>query len=186
MLIVASYIHIHACANHGREGFWGGYGRRSMSQGATQLPQSVGMRLGTWSTSVDLAWDPIQPHGGGGSGTSDSGGGGECAKSGCWRVQGWSKKVFPPMTWGALSEARRVPPQETVIRGHGGDYCARRHNTSKYNINSYNTDDTYNTGTYIQYRHIHTMVNLRKTIYLTWGPQHLGKVSIPSNGTFTF
>ena len=65
MLIVASYIHIHACANHGREGSLGGCGRRSMSQGATQLPQSVGMRLGIWSTSVDLAWDPIQPRGGG-------------------------------------------------------------------------------------------------------------------------
>ena len=39
MLIVASYIHIHACANHGREGSLGGCGRRCMSQGATKLPQ---------------------------------------------------------------------------------------------------------------------------------------------------
>jgi hypothetical protein len=65
---------------------------------------------------------------------------GGCAKSGCQRGQGWRKKVFEPMTWGALSEARRVPPQETVIRGRCGDSCACRCNRSQYNMNSYNTD----------------------------------------------
>ena len=111
------------------------------------------MRLGTWSTSAESAWDPIQPRGGGGSGTSDSGGGGVCVRNRV--VGGYRDGVnFPPMTWGALSEARRVPPQETVVRGHGDDYCACRCNTSKYNINSYNTGSYRR---YIQYRHIHTI-----------------------------
>ena len=34
-----TYSHIHACANHGREGSLGGCGRRCMSQEATKLPQ---------------------------------------------------------------------------------------------------------------------------------------------------
>ncbi len=76
---------------------------------------------------------------------------GGCAKSGCRRVQGWRKKVFAPMTCGALSEARRVPPRGTVIRGRGGDSCACRYNTSQYNINSYNTD------IYIRYIYTHAI-----------------------------
>ena len=64
---------------------------------------------------------------------------GACAKLGCRRVQRWSKKVFPPMTWGTLSKAPRVPPQETAIRGNGCDYCVCCCNTSKYNIDSFNT-----------------------------------------------
>ena len=114
---------------------------------------------------------------------------GGCAKSGRWRVQGWSKKVFPPMTWGALSEARRVPPQETVIRGHGGDYCACRCNTSKYNINSYNTGSYRR---YIQYRHIHTIQTHTyngqpaKNNLLDLGARALSKVSFPRNCTCTF
>ena len=99
------------------------------------------MGLGTGSTSSDLAWYSNQPYGGGGSGTSDGGGGGGCAKSGCPGVQGWRKKVFAPMTWDALSEARRVPPQETVIWGRSGDSCACR----------------YNTDIYIRYIHIHAI-----------------------------
>ena len=35
------------------------------------------------------------------------------------------------------------------------------------------TDDTHNTVIYIQYRHIHAMANQRKTIFLTWWPEHL-------------
>jgi hypothetical protein len=35
------------------------------------------------------------------------------------------------------------------------------------------TDDTYDTVIYIQYRHIHTMANQRKTIILTWRSEHL-------------
>ena len=99
----------------------------------------------------DGAWDRVDKlrsglvlqqavRGGGGSGTSDGGGGGGCAKLGCQGVQGWRKKVFAPMTWDALSEARRVPPQETVIWGRGSDSCACLCNRSQYNINSYNTD----------------------------------------------
>ena len=64
---------------------------------------------------------------------------GGCAKWGCGGAQGWSKKVLAPMSWGALSEARLVQPQETVIRGHGCDYCVCSCNTSKYTINSFNT-----------------------------------------------
>ncbi len=94
------------------------------------------MGLGSGSTSADSAWDRSQPRGVGGSGTSNSGGGGGCAKLGCERAQGWRKKVLAPMSWGALSEARLVA---TVIRGHGGDYCVCRCNTSKYTINSFNT-----------------------------------------------
>jgi hypothetical protein len=97
------------------------------------------MGLGSGSTSADSASDRSKPRGVGGSGTSDSGGGGGCAKWGCRGAQGWSKKVLAPMSWVALSEARLVPPQETVIRGHGGDYCVCRCNTSKYTINSFNT-----------------------------------------------
>ena len=52
------------------------------------------------------------------------------------------------MTWDALSEARRVPPQETVIWGRCSDSCACRCNRGQYNINSYNTD------IYIRYIHI--------------------------------
>jgi hypothetical protein len=113
------------------------------------------MGLGSGSTSADSAsdWDPPPPPGGGGGGGgglrdlrrySDSGGGMCVCEIGLSDsegtgplLQGWSKNVFAPMP--RLSEARRVPPQETVTRGHGGDCCACRCNTSKYNINSYNT-----------------------------------------------
>jgi hypothetical protein len=99
----------------------------------------------------DGAWDRVDKLGsglvlqpavrGGRSGTSDGGGGGGCAKSSCRRVQGWSKKVFASMTWDALSQARRVPLQETVIWGRSGDSCACR----------------YNTDIYIRYIHIHAI-----------------------------
>jgi hypothetical protein len=48
------------------------------------------------------------------------------------------------------------------------------------------TDDTYDTVIYIQYRHIHTKANQRKTIFLTWGPEHLSIFSVPRNLTCTF
>ncbi len=48
------------------------------------------------------------------------------------------------------------------------------------------TDDTYNTVIYIQYRHIHTMANQSKTIFLTWWPKHLAIFPSQRNLTCTF
>ena len=93
------------------------------------------------------------------------------------------------MSWGALSEARLVQPQETVIRGHGGDYCVCRCNTSKYTINSFNTG-WYRR--YTQYSHIHTIQTHTcngqpaQNNFLDLVARTLSNFSLPRNLTCTF
>jgi hypothetical protein len=48
------------------------------------------------------------------------------------------------------------------------------------------TDDTHNTGIYIQYKHIHAMANQRKTIFFDLVARTLSKFSLPRNLTSTF
>ena len=74
------------------------------------------------------------------------------------------------MTWGTLSKAPLVPPQETAIRKMAViivSAAAIQANTILIHSIQLHTDNTHNTFIYIQYRHIHTMVNQQKTIYLT-------------------
>ena len=142
------YMHIHAYTGTymhapitvGR-GLWGAVADAVCLRERRNFPNRLGWGLGPGRQARIWPGTPISRTGGGGSGTSDGGGGGGCAKSGCPGVQGWRKKVFAPMTWDALSEARRVPPTETVIWGRGGDSCACR----------------YNTDIYIRYIHIHAI-----------------------------
>jgi hypothetical protein len=59
------------------------------------FPNGLGWGLGevgSGSTSADLAWDPTQPRVGGGSGTSDSGGGGGVRKIGLSEGTGMESK----------------------------------------------------------------------------------------------
>ncbi len=78
-----------------------------------------------------------------------------------------------------MSRARRVPPPETVIRGRGCacqilvPAAAIQANTALIHTIQAYTDDTNDTFTYINYRHIHTMANQRKTVFFTWAPEHL-------------
>ena len=148
------YMHIqsHTCMRQSRwGGVFGGLWQTLYVSGSDE----------TSPIGWDGAWDRVDKLGSGlvsypavrggavqGPPTGEEGG---CAKSGCRRGQGWREKVFATMTWGALSEACRVPQQETVIRGRCGDSCACRSNRSKYKIN------TYNTGRYIQYILIHAI-----------------------------
>ncbi len=119
-------------------GLWGAVADAVCLRERYYFPNRLGWGLGVQVDKRGFGLGPHPAARGGGLGTSYCGGGGGLRGIGLSEVHGGSKKVFSPMTWGALSEARRVPPQETVIRGHGGDYCACSCNTSKYNINSYN------------------------------------------------
>jgi hypothetical protein len=145
---------MHAPITVGR-GLWGAVADAVCLRKRRNFPNRLGLVLGP-GLQARICPGFLSSRAGG-VGFRDLGGGrrGGCAKSGFRRGQGWRKKVFATMTWGALSEACRVPPQETVIRGRCGDSCACRSNRSKYKIihtiqtDTYDTYNTCNTDTYI-------------------------------------
>ena len=127
------YMHIqaHTCMRQSRsEGVFGGLWQTLYVSGDDET-SPIGWG-GAWDR-VDKLGSGLEHHAavrGGRFRDLRRGRRGGCAKSGCQRGQGWRKRVFAHMTWVALSQARRVPPQETVIWGRGGDFCARRCNRS--------------------------------------------------------
>ena len=132
--------YMHAPITVGR-GLWGAVADAVCLRERRNFPNRLGWGLGPGRQARIWPGTPISRTGGAVQGppTGEEGGG---ARNRVVRgVQGWRKKVFAPMTWDALSEARRVPPTETVIWGRSGDSCACR----------------YNTDIYIRYIHIHAI-----------------------------
>jgi hypothetical protein len=133
-----TYMHVPITV---RRGLWGAVADTVCLRECYNFPNRLGWGLGLGQQAQIRPGTPLSRARGAVQGPPTVAEGG-CAKSGCQRPQGWSKTILAPMTWGALtalSEASRVPPLETVIRGHGCDYCVCRCSTSKYAINSYNT-----------------------------------------------
>ena len=95
-------------------------------------------------------------------------------------VDRWSKKVFAPMTWGALSEARRVPPQETVadMAVIIVPAAAIQANTTLIHTIQVHTDDTCDTVICMQYRHTYNGQPAKNTL-LDLGARALRQSLLP-------